>query len=92
MQTTPQYELVKLDTVLANATANLISGRPDCSRHVSWHRTPEAAVRALRRNLACRIRVRGERYARLFGCDTYYGTGGRGQNVPTPKLVAKLTA
>ena len=84
------YELVLWDYVLGNATANLISGRPDCHIHVSWHRTPEAAVRALRRNTDCRIRVRGERTARLHGCDVYNHCGGRNSAVPSAKLVAKL--
>jgi hypothetical protein len=84
------YELVRLNHALGNATANILSGRPDCHTHVSWHMTPEAAVRALRRHRDCRIRVRGEHAARLFGCDTYYGCGGRGSAVPTEKLVAKL--
>ena len=54
------FELVTWDSILGSATANLISGRPDCHDHVSWHTSPTAAIRALKRHPGARLRVDGQ--------------------------------
>jgi hypothetical protein len=47
MRNQPRYEVCQLDERLANATMNMISGRPDILYTISWHRSPRAALRAL---------------------------------------------
>ena len=70
MRNQPRYEVCQLDERLANATMNMISGRPDILYTISWHRSPLAALRAQRKHGA-RIRVRGEKHARIFNGDQF---------------------
>ena len=79
-----KYELVVWNETVANAVANLYHEcKPDCHTHVSWHKTPEAAIRALDRCLNGRIRVNGEPWARVFRQDI--------KNLGIMQCIAKLT-